>query len=68
MKKCLRNTNILNDLPSFDNFSIFVVEYESISQQNFRSDGLSQDNLVGRSLTSRTKTKKKSNKTFLKND
>jgi len=27
-KKCLRNTNILNYLPNFDNSSIFAVKYQ----------------------------------------
>jgi len=40
-KKCLRNTNILNYFPSFGNYSIFVVKYQSFTK--FRSDGLSQD-------------------------
>jgi len=31
-KKCLRNTNILNYLPRFDNFCIFVVKYQSFTK------------------------------------
>ena len=66
-KKCLtnRNTNILNYLPSFDNSSIFVVKYQII-HEIFDQIVCLKIHLVRRYLTSRTK--KNSNKTFLKND
>jgi len=35
-KKCLRNTNIFNYLPSFGNSSVFVVEYQSFTKFSFR--------------------------------
>jgi len=35
-KKYLRNTNILNYLPSFGNSSTFVVKYQSFTKYSFR--------------------------------
>jgi len=36
IKKCLRNTNILNDLPSFHNSSILVVKYQIFTKFSIR--------------------------------
>jgi len=35
-QKCLRNTNMLNDLPHFDNSSIFVVKYQAVTKFSIR--------------------------------
>jgi len=64
MKKCLRNTNILNCLPRFDNSSICVVTYQSFTI--FRSDGLFQDKYCKEIINQ--EDKEKSNKTFFLND
>jgi len=62
-KKCFRNTNILNDLPSFHNSSNLWLNTKHL--RNFRSDDLSQDKSCKEIFASRTK--RNSNKTFLKN-
>jgi len=35
-EKCLRNTNMLNCLPRFDNSSVFVVKYQSFTKFSIR--------------------------------
>jgi len=43
LQKCFGNSKIFNYLPSFDNSSTFVVNYQTVTRlRNFRSDDLSQ--------------------------